>query len=175
MSNTRIIGVFEEESNLMAAVKQVKQEGIEIEEVYTPYPMHDVIEAMGKKTRFTFAAFLYGFMAVIGVLSFLYYTAVIDWPINYGGKPTNAFPSFIIVTIILTILTITIASLFTFSARAAIFPGKKFDLPDNRSTDDKFVIVFDKHSVSGAVDKLKAILKDKGALEVYENEIQLQN
>lgn len=175
MNKTRIIGVFDEEHALMDAVNKVKAEGIEINEIYTPYPMHDVIEAMGKKTRFTFAAFLYGFIGSISVLAFLYYTSVIDWPVNYGGKPTNAFPSFIVVTIILTILTVTLASLFTFSARAAIFPGKVYDLPDARSTDDKFVIVFDKSTSKEHVDKLNAILHEKGAVEVYEKELQLQN
>ncbi len=175
MNNTRIIGVFDEEVSLMAAVNQVKKEGFEINEIYTPYPMHDVIEAMGKKTRFTFAAFLYGFVGATSVLAFLYYTSVIDWPVNYGGKPTNAFPSFIVVAIILTILTVTIASLFTFSARAAIYPGKAYELPDERSTDDKFVIVFDKNTVKSNLEKLTSILREQGALEVYEKEVKLQN
>lgn len=174
MNKTSIIGVFDEEDALMAAVDQVKKEGIEINEIYTPYPMHDVIEAMGKKTRFTFAAFLYGFIGAVSVLAFLYYTSVIDWPINYGGKPTNAFPSFIVVTIVLTILTVTLASLFTFSARAAIYPGKAYILPDSRSTDDKFVIVFDKSAVKDGVDKLNAMLIEKGAVEVYEKELHPQ-
>lgn len=175
MNKTHIIGVFDEEEALMAAVHRVKEEGFEINEIYTPYPMHEVIEAMGKKTRFTFAAFLYGFLGAVGVLAFLYYTSVIDWPVNYGGKPTNAFPSFIVVTIILTILTVTLASLFTFSARAAIFPGKAYILPDARSTDDKFIMVFEKSLLKDGADKLNAILHDKGALEVYEKELQPQN
>ncbi|MBK8884585.1 MAG: DUF3341 domain-containing protein [Bacteroidales bacterium] len=60
-------------------------------------------------------------------LAFLYYTSVIDWPVVYGGKPFNSFPSFIVVTIILTIFTVTIASLAAFSARSKLFPGR-----DNR-------------------------------------------
>lgn len=174
MNKTSIIGVFDEEDALLAAVDQVKKEGIEINEIYTPYPMHEVLEAMGNKTRFTFAAFLYGFIGASSVLAFLYYTSVIDWPINYGGKPTNAFPSFIVVTIILTILTVTLASLFTFSARAAIYPGKAYILPDKRSTDDKFVIVFDKSMVKGGAEKLNALLFEKGAVEVYEKELHPQ-
>jgi len=175
MNKTHIVGVFDEEDKLMAAVNEVKQEGIEISEIYTPYPMHEAIEAMGKKTSFTFAAFLFGLVGSIGVLAFLYYTSVIDWPVNYGGKPTNSFPSFIVVTIILTILTVTLASLFTFSTRAQIYPGKAFVLPDARSTDDMFVIVFDKSLLKSGADKLNAILREKGALEVYEKDLQPQN
>jgi ABC-type dipeptide/oligopeptide/nickel transport system permease component len=131
----------------------------------------EAIDALGRKSRFTTAAFIYGFAAVVGVLSFLYYTSVIDWPINYGGKPTNAFPSFIIITLVLTILSITILSLFTFSVRAKIYPGKKFILPDERSTDDKFIILFDKKTAGAGFEAISTALKASGASEVYEKEV----
>ncbi|MCD6659436.1 MAG: DUF3341 domain-containing protein [Lentimicrobium sp.] len=171
MSKNHLIGVFDDENALMAALHEVKAKGFEIWEVFTPYPMHEVIEAMGKKTRFTFAAFIYGFLGAAGVLAFMYYTAVIDWPINYGGKPTNAFPSFIVVTVVITILTVTLASLFTFSLRAKIYPGKAYILPDKRSTDDMFVMVFDKSVAKNAGSNLEDILREKGAIEVYEKEL----
>lgn len=175
MNNHFVIGVFDEETQLMAAVNETKKQGFNIQEIYSPYPVYEAIEAMGKKTRFTFAAFLFGLFGAIGVLAFMYYTAVIDWPINYGGKPTNAFPSFIVVTIVITILTVTLASLFTFSARAKVFPGKKYILPDARSTDNKFVMVFDKLSNATEDDRLRQILKTEGAVEVYDKQVEPQN
>ncbi|MEA5108904.1 hypothetical protein SDC9_14853 [bioreactor metagenome] len=174
MNNNHIIGVFDDEDTLMEAVHEVKKNGFEIGEIYTPYPVHEVIEAMGKKSRFTLAAFIYGFLGAAGVLAFMYYTAVIDWPVNYGGKPTNAFPSFIVVTIVITILTVTLASLFTFSVRAQIYPGKAYILPDARSTDDKFVMIFDKALSGNKTGELEGILKEKGAVEVYEKELKPQ-
>jgi uncharacterized membrane protein len=169
-----IIGVFDDEETLVAGVHAVKEKNIAIEEIYTPYPVMEAIEAMGKKSLFTVAAFLYGLFAVIAVLSFLYYTSVIDWPVNYGGKPTNSFPSFIIITLVLTIFTVTILTLFTFSWRARIWPGKKFRLPDPRSTDDKFVIVFDKQEAGRPMQEIGSILKAHGATEVYEKEVTSQ-
>jgi ABC-type dipeptide/oligopeptide/nickel transport system permease component len=174
MNNNHIIGVFDDEDTLMAAIHEVKDKGYEINEVYTPYPVHEVIEAMGHKTRFTIAAFLYGLFGALGVLAFMYYTAVIDWPINYGGKPTNAFPSFIIVAIVITILTVTLASLFTFSIRSKVYPGKAYTLPDVRSTDDKFVIVFESAKVANDKIILESILRNKGAVEIYEKELHPQ-
>jgi hypothetical protein len=171
MSKPYFVSVFDEEQKLLAGIKAVKEKNVKIDEIYTPYPMHEVIEAMGQKSRFTFIAFVYGFMAVIGVLSFLYYTSVIDWPINYGGKPTSAFPSFIIITLVLTIATITILSLFTFSIRAKIYPGKTYTLPDLRATDDKFVMVFDGENSGSGFDDLDKMLKECGAEEVYRKEL----
>lgn len=175
MNKHLVVGVFDEETHLMAAVNETKKEGFRIHEIYSPYPLHEAIEAMGKKTRFTFAAFLFGLFGALGVLAFMYYTAVIDWPINYGGKPTNAFPSFLVVTIVITILVVTIASLFTFSARAKIYPGKAYVLPDLRSTDDKFVMIFDKSNNDNEDQRLKQLLKNEGAVEVYEKNIEPEN
>ena len=71
---------------------------------------------------------------------------------------------------VLTILSVTILSLFTFSARAKIYPGKKYFLPDERSTDDKFIILFDKKTAGAGFEKIALTLKESGASEVYEKE-----
>ena len=170
MSKTQIIGIFDSEDTLMQAVHNVKAKGIEISEIFMPYPVHEALEAMGKKSKFTFIAFLFGVIGATSVLSFLYYTSVIDWPINYGGKPTNAFPSFIVITIVLTIFAVTILSLFAFSARSGIYPGKKYTMPDSRSTDDKFVMVFDKSNLSIDAAAFNSLLKESGASEILEKE-----
>jgi hypothetical protein len=171
MSNTHIIGIFDSKLDLLAGIEGAKSKNFTIDEIYTPYPVMEAIDALKRKSSFTVAAFVYGALAVVGVLSFLYWTSVIDWPINYGGKPTNAFPSFIIITLVLTILSITILSLFTFSIRARIYPGKKYILPDKRATDDKFVILFNKETAGGGFEAISAALKANGASEVYEKEL----
>lgn len=175
MNRKNIIGIFDTEEHLVAAVRQVKEQRLVIKEIYTPYPVMEAIEAMGKKSRFTFVAFLYGLFAAIGVIAFLYYTSVLDWPINFGGKPSSAFPSFIVITIVLTIFSVTILSLFTFSIRAKVWPGKAFVLPDNRATDDKFVMVFDKETLGQDAPKVERLLREKGATEVYEKEEITEN
>lgn len=171
MSTTHIIGVFDSKHDLLEGIESAKVKNFTIEEIYTPYPVMEAIDALKRKTKFTTAAFFYGFAAVVGVLSFLYWTSVIDWPIDYGGKPTNAFPSFIIITLVLTILTVTLGSLFTFSIKARIYPGKKYVLPDVRTTDDKFVILFDKKTVGAGFEAISTVMKANGASEVYEKEL----
>jgi hypothetical protein len=170
MSATHIIGVFDSKHDLLAGIESAQSKSFNIDEIYTPYPVMEAMDALKRKSSFTTAAFFYGFAAVVGVLSFLYYTSVIDWPISYGGKPTNAFPSFIIITLVLTIFTVTILSLFTFSIRAKVYPGKNHFLPDERSTDDKFIILFDKKTAGGRFEDIEAALKASGATEVYEKE-----
>ena len=102
-----IIGVYKDEEALLSAFRQMKEEKIEIEDIFTPYPIHEILEQQGRKSKITIVGWFYGFFAALGVLAFLFHTAVISWPLNYGGKPSNAFPSFLVVTIILTIFSIS--------------------------------------------------------------------
>lgn len=166
MEYQHILGVFDDEENLVKAFHKMNEEGVEIKDVMTPYPIHEILENHGRKSRMTFAAWLYGLFAALSVLAFLTYTAVIDWPLNYGGKPSSAFPSFIVVTIVLTIFSVTILSLFTFSWRANLWPSNEKPVYHEGATDDKFVILLDKSDV----DEKKAanILKDMGAVEIVE-------
>ncbi len=165
MNKEYILGVFDDEFTLVEAFEKVKEKGINPVEVYTPYPIHEILEGMGKKTRITHAAFFYGVFGAVGVLGFLTYAAVYSWPLNFGGKPFNAFPSFIVVTIVATILTVTILTLFTFSASAKIFPGKIPTIVHNRATDDKFVMVIDKNSLGENGDWVTKAITKHGKIE----------
>ena len=167
MSAKNIIGIFEDEEKLVDAVQRVKSKGISIEEVYTPYPVFEVLDVVGKKSRIRKVAYFYGLFAALGILSFLYYTSVISWPINYGGKPFNSFPSFIIITLVLTIFSFTVLSLFTFSVGAKLFPGQKAVVADYRATDNLFVMVVQNDKEN--YNEVNSILKEAGAIEIKEN------
>lgn len=169
MNKEYVLAVFNDEDQLVEAFEKIKACGVKPVEVYTPYPVHEILEGMGKKTYISHAAFFYGLFAAIGILSFLYYAAVIDWPLNYGGKPFNSFPSFIVVTIVATILSVTILTLFTFSARAKIFPGKKAVILHQQATDDKFVIVLDKENLGEQIEEITTIIREHGELVIRES------
>jgi len=166
MDSQYIMGVFDEEDALLTAFRKMKEEGLEIEDVFTPYPVHEILENHGRKSKLTIVGWFYGFFASLGVLAFLIYTAGIDWPLNYGGKPSNAFPSFIVITIILTIFSITILSLFTFSWRANLWPSNKKPIFHEGATDDKFVILVNKEKTDAG--KATSVMKKTGAIEVIE-------
>ena len=170
MTSKNIVGVFNDEDHLLKAMEALLEQQVKIKEVFTPYPIHHVFQLMKRKTSFTWWAFGYGAFAVVSVLSFLYYTSVVDWPVNFGGKPFNAFPSFIVITIVLTILTITILSLFTFSYMARVYPGKPAKIFDERATDDKFVLVIDQEYLKMDHSLLSTLLQSNGASEIFNKE-----
>lgn len=166
MDSEYLLGVFGDEENLLKAFRKMKEQEIEIEDIFTPYPIHEILEKQGRKSRMTIVGWFYGFFATIGVLAFLIYTAVIDWPMNYGGKPSNAFPSFLVITIILVIFSITILSLATFSWRANLWPSNEKPIYHQEATNDKFVILV--HRGKADLTRATSVMKENGAVEVIE-------
>jgi hypothetical protein len=162
MSSQKTIGIFDNEELFEKAVLNIKNSNVEIEELYMPVPVHHAVKSVAGSSNLPMIAYFLGIGAIISVLSFLYYSAVISWPLNIGGKPSNAFPSFIIVTLVLTILTVTILSLFAFSVSAKLFPGKKAVIYHGSAMDDKFIIVLE----SAKVPDAENILKQNGANDV---------
>ncbi len=161
-----IIGVFGSEDSLMDALCRLLAEKLEPVEMYSPYPVHEALRALKRRSRISTVSWFYGFLGGLSILAFLYYTAVISWPLDFGGKPYNAFPSFVVITLVLIILTVTIFTLLTLSIRAKLYPFKKAQVIDERVTDDKFLLVFDADHVDR--EQLLHSLREAEAEEIIE-------
>ena len=165
------IGIFDEEEKFISSVRLLLEQKILIYDVFMPYPVEEVFHLLKHKSRLPTAAYFFGLFGIISTLAFLYYTSVISWPIDYGGKPFNTFPSFIIVTIVITILTVTILSLALFSVRSRLFPGRDNTIFDHRATDDKFVIVVNTDIIDKPIaDNAEMIMSEQGAIEIIDKE-----
>jgi hypothetical protein len=163
------IGIYDSEDKFLSAIRSLLAKEIKIYDVFTPYPVHEVFHLLKRKSRLPTGAYFFGLFAILAVLAFLYYTSVLDWPIDYGGKPFNSFPSFVVVTIVLTIFTVTIASLGAFSARSKLSPGRENTIFDRRATDDKFVIVIE---TDNSAEQAAGLMKDEGAVEVLDKQFE---
>ena len=162
-----ILGVYEDEDVLLKAVQQVRKEKIKIHEVYTPYPVHGLDDALGyKRSKLSVAAFFFGLLGTFLALLMQYYMLGIDWPMNIGGKDFTPLPIFIPVTFELTVLLSALGMVATFLIISDLFPYKRPKLFDLRSTDDKHVMAIDlsKNTIEAAA--IKKIVKDSGASEV---------
>ena len=173
MTRTFKIGVFDDEGKFISTIRTLQDQKYLIFEVFTPYPVHEVFHLLKRRSRLPIAAYFFGLFGIVATIAFLYYTSVIDWPVVYGGKPFNSFPSFIVVTIVVTIFIVTIASLALFSARSKLFPGRDNTIFDLRATDDKFVIVVDADSPDlSKWTKAGSIMEEQGAIEVIDKEFE---
>lgn len=166
-NQNQILGVFDDPDVVTDAVGVLLSHNIKVKDVFSPFPLEHVWEKLKMKTRIPYATFLYGAAGTAGTYAFLYWTSVINYPLNFGGKPSLSL-SFVVLMFVLTILSGVIFTLLTYLIREKMWPGKVAKMPDSRTTDDKFVVVIEKDKTMDdeTVRKIDALLKKSGAVEV---------
>ncbi len=173
--STKIVNaLFDDDDVLLSGVKQVREKGYHVQEVYSPFPIHGLDKAMGlKETRIAIAAFLYGALGLTTAISMTYGMLIVDWPMNIGGKPSFTWaenmPAFVPIMFELTVFFAAHLMVWTFFFRNGIYPGCKAQNPDPRTTDDKFLMEVSA-TADDNQDELIATLKTAGAIEVSVND-----
>jgi hypothetical protein len=142
MSQRIILASFAQEADLLRAVGAVQQRGWEIADIYTPYAVHGLEQALGwPRSRLPVACFLSGAAGVLFALWFQFWTTAWDWPLNVGGQPWNSLPAFVPATFESMVLVAGFGLVFAWLLRSGHYPGKKVSLPLAGLTDDRFAIV----------------------------------
>ncbi len=169
MEASKVIhAIYTDDDVLMSAVKKVKAEKHHIEEIYTPFPVHGLDKAMGlEPTRIAITAFMYGLVGLTVAIVMMNFIMIEDWPQNIGGKPSFSYlenmPAFVPIMFELTVFFAAHLMVITFYLRSRMWPFKKAENPDPRTTDDHFLMEI---AVHGNEDALESLLKDTGAVEV---------
>lgn len=165
--NNIIVGIYEDPDVLVSAIHKIREKDIKIKNVFSPFPIHGVFEALNLKTRLPYLTFIYGVIGTTATFAFLYWTSVVSYPLKFGGKPLNSL-SFIIIMFVATIFVATLLTFMTFFIRQKIGPGKEVVMIDPRTTDDKFAIVIEKDPELSGDDilKINTVLKETGAVEI---------
>jgi len=168
MSNKVIQAMYNDDDILMDAVKEVRAANHHIEEVYTPFPVHGLDKAMGLKgTRIAITAFMYGCVGFVFSIWMMNYMMIEQWPQDIGGKPSFTFiqnmPAFVPIMFEMTVFFAAHLMVITFYMRSKLWPFKKAENPDPRTTDDMFVMEV---SVEGNETELVSFLEKTGTVEI---------
>lgn len=169
MEASKVIhAIYTDDDILMSAVKKVKAERYHIEEVFTPFPVHGLDKAMGlAPTRIAITSFLYGLVGLTVSIVMMNYIMIEDWPQNIGGKPSFSYienmPAFVPIMFELTVFFAAHLMVITFYLRSRMWPFKKAENPDPRTTDDHFLMEI---AVDGNEEQLENLLKETGAVEI---------
>lgn len=167
MKSNQIIGVFDDEEKIVDALKKLDAAGIHPDDIYGPFADHHILKKFTRPSRIPHLAFLYGLTAVIGTFAFVYWVSVIDYPIQYGGKPIFSFPPMLVLMYLMMILTTGTLSVFTLLFRTKLFPGKPASKLYGRALDDQFIMLFTKPA---SAEQIIRILHDAGATEIKETD-----
>jgi hypothetical protein len=166
--------LFDDDDNLLDAVKEIVKNKIYINEVYTPFPVHGLDKAMKlKPTNISIATFIYGCIGFTVSILMMNYIMIADWPQDIGGKPSFSYienmPAFVPIMFEMTVFFAAHLMVITFYLRSRLWPFKKAENPHPSTTDDKFLIDME---TGPNISKTKTMLKKLGAIsvEVINNE-----
>ena len=169
MASKVIHAIYNDDDLLIQAVKQVREARYHIGEVYTPFPVHGLDKVMGlAPTRLAVTSFIYGVIGLAVAVLMMNYIMIEDWPQDIGGKPSFSFlqnmPAFVPIMFELTVFFAAHLMVITFYMRSKLWPFKKAENPDLRTTDDMFLMEVD--AASHNIDDLTKFLYDTGASEI---------
>ncbi len=160
---TTVVGLFDEPQALVNATQKTREAGFKNFDAFTPYPVHGLDQAQGlKRSPIPYVTFIFGLTGC--ALGFLlqYWTSVIDWPLNVGGKPFNSWPAFVPIMFELTVL---LGGLSTFAAVLFFcrIPNFTKKIVDPSITRDRFALVIED---AERTEEAKKFLQSLNAKEV---------
>jgi len=100
-----LMAEFEDPTSLVTATERAHHEGYRHMDAYSPYPIEELHDALGARhTKLPLIVLIGGLVGCVGGYALQYWSSVIAYPLNIGGKPLHSWPAFIPVTFECTIL-----------------------------------------------------------------------
>lgn len=172
MKKDFVLAIFDCDEKMLKSAEKARDKKIEMYDVYTPFPVHGLDDAMGIKRSFLpYVTFAAGALGLTLAMTFQIWTSAFDWPINVGGKPFISLPAFVPITFEITVLLAAHTTVGAFLAYNKLFPGKKPVIMHPEQTCNKFVIALEKEKVD--IELATNLFKEYGAIEVKEQNVDM--
>ena len=176
MKNKTIHAIFDDEQDVLTVVKDLRENKVAVNEVYSPFPIHGLDSVLGlKETRMAITAFIYGCIGLSFGGLLIYYIMISgvgkSWPMNIGGKPNftfyQNFPAFVPIMFECTVLFAGHLMSLTYFFRNKLYPGATTKSPDPRTTDDKFLVEL---TYTDNKEDIITLLKKSNVTEINEKD-----
>jgi molybdopterin-containing oxidoreductase family membrane subunit len=166
-SERRVLGVFPDEKEAVAAIRAMAQEPWKLDRVHSPFPSHSIMDALGVKTSrvgyFTLAGGILGFIAGFALAVF---TAT-QWNLIVWGKPVVAWIPFVIVGFEFTILFSVLGNVLGLLVLGDLPDFEGLEHYDPRCSGEHFGILAT--CPDGEQGRLTAFFRDRGGeVRVFE-------
>jgi hypothetical protein len=165
-----MIAEYEDPARLVEALRDVRRAGYRELDALTPYPSDAACEALAlPRSRIpwiTGAGALLG--GGLGYL-ILWWTTVIDYPLNVGGRPPHPWPAFVPITFESAVLLGGVATFFAFFVLCGLprLHHPLFEVAGiERASVDRWFLVVGASDPRYADDATEALLRGTGARRV---------
>ncbi len=167
-----ILAEFDTATQLVDAARRTREAGYTATDAFSPFPIHEMDEALGiKRTVLPYLVFAGGIAGLLSGIGLEYFTAVIDYPIIVGGRPFFSLPSFIPPAYELTILLAAFAAVFGMlflnglpQPYHPVFNVPRFAL----ATREKFFLLIETKDEQFDYENTKSFMESLGPQEVFD-------
>jgi hypothetical protein len=167
-----LLAKFEDEESLLSAASRTRAAGYHHVEAYSPYPIHGLSEILGiRGRRLPLIVLGGGIIGGVSALIMQWYSAVIDYPLNVGGRPLASWPSFIPIAFELTILVAGISAVLgMFALNGLPQPYHSlFNVPEFAAASrDGLFLCIEARDPKFDLEETRTFLTDVGARRVFE-------
>lgn len=158
-----VMGLWTDERHLLKAAKVLREKGYDKIEAITPFPVHGLEEALAiPRSGIPYVTFVAGVTGGGLGLLFQYWTSVISWPINVGGRPFFSGPAFIPITFELMILFAALGSVTAMFIVCGM-PRFRVNVHDPDLTSHKFALFVSEYSQNYDKGRVSEALQSLGA------------
>lgn len=170
---TRILlAEFVDEKRLVSAARRAEGAHCHVVNSYTPYPVEELSTVLDNRpSRIRPAMFIGGVLMAALAYGLEYYSAVVNYPYNSGGRPLDAWPAFMLVPFATGIFMAAVCgfAIFLFEAKLPKLSSPLFGIDAfGRASHDRFLLAV--AFPSEAFDPAAAVgwLQNAGAISVRE-------
>src|SRR4051794_5882788 len=161
-----VVGIWSDDHDLIRAARRSRELGFKQLEAISPFPLHEIDDILGiPRSPLPYVTFIAGLAGCGFGIWFTWYTSVMSWPLNVGGKPFFSGPAFVPIWFELTIL---FASLFSVAACFILCGLPKLDPPviDRDLSSHKFALLISEKDQSYDRQKIENLFRELGASDV---------
>lgn len=170
-----LLAEFADVRGLRDAAAAARRRGDRLLDALTPFPIEDVAEMLDDPPSMV-RVFMFAGGLLIAAIAWgtEYYSAVIDYPYNAGGRPLNSWPAFMLVPFATGILGASIAGFMRFLFETGL-PRLHFPLfavdGIERASQDRFFLAVAAPPADGERLETADQLRRSGAIDVHEVEM----
>jgi len=165
---------FDTATQVVDAARRVREAGYVRTDAFSPFPIHEMDEALGiKRSILPYLIFAGGITGLLSGLALEYFVHVYDFPIIVGGRPHFSLPAFIPPMFELTILFAAFVAVFGMlflnklpSPYHPVFNVPRFALASR----EKFFLLIESRDELYDYEQTREFMGTLGAQEVYDVE-----
>ncbi|MGI9056175.1 MAG: DUF3341 domain-containing protein [Pyrinomonadaceae bacterium] len=169
-----ILAEFDTPTEMVDAARQIRDAGYTKTDAFSPFPLHEIDEALGiKRSILPYIVFGGGLVGLLTGLGLQIFVHAFDYPLNVGGRPYISLPSFVPPMYELTILFAGFAAVFGMlflnglpQPYHPLFNVPRFAL----ATREKFFLVIEARDPKFDYEETKTFMQSLNPQEVFDVE-----